>query len=134
MRVVARGAVRGGFTMTVLPASSACGRAAPRMATGQLNGTMIVTTPSGWYATVVSTGMAPGMGGNTFAALTSSAWPRASFQRSSRTSESIQASKRILPFSCDRMAASSSRFSAMPASAASIFSARCCGDRAAQAG
>ena len=59
IRVVASGAVRGGFTMTVLPASSACGRAAPRMATGQLNGTMIVTTPSGWYATVVSTGMAP---------------------------------------------------------------------------
>ena len=34
--------------MAVLPASSACGRAAPRIAIGQLNGTMIVTTPSGW--------------------------------------------------------------------------------------
>ena len=47
VRVVARGAVGGGLTTTVLPASRACGRAAARMASGQLNGTMIVTTPSG---------------------------------------------------------------------------------------
>ena len=47
-RAVASGAVSGGFTITVLPASSACGSAAPRMAMGQLKGTMIVTTPSGW--------------------------------------------------------------------------------------
>ena len=39
----------GGLTIAVLPASSACGRAAPRIAIGQLNGTMTVTTPSGWY-------------------------------------------------------------------------------------
>ena len=39
------GAVRGGFTMTALPASSAWGRAAARIATGQLKGTMMVTTP-----------------------------------------------------------------------------------------
>ena len=36
----------GGFTITALPAISACGRAAPRIAIGQLNGTMIDTTPS----------------------------------------------------------------------------------------
>jgi hypothetical protein len=47
-RVVASGAVTGGFTMTLLPASSACGNEAPRMAMGQLKGTMIDTTPNGW--------------------------------------------------------------------------------------
>ena len=47
-RVVASGAVGGGFTIAVLPASSACGSAAARIAIGQLNGTMTVTTPSGW--------------------------------------------------------------------------------------
>jgi hypothetical protein len=47
-RVVASGAEGGGLTMAVLPASRACGRAAPRIAIGQLNGTMTVTTPSGW--------------------------------------------------------------------------------------
>lgn len=46
-RVVASGADGGGLTITVLPASKAWGRAAPRMAIGQLNGTMIETTPSG---------------------------------------------------------------------------------------
>ena len=56
-RVRASGVVGGGLTIAVLPASSACGRAAPRIAIGQLNGTMSVTTPSGWYDTVVSTGM-----------------------------------------------------------------------------
>ena len=73
-RVVASGAVNGGFTMTVLPASSACGSDAPRIAIGQLKGTMMETTPSGWYDTVVCTGMAPGTGGSTFAVSTSSAW------------------------------------------------------------
>ena len=80
------------------------------MAIGQLKGTMMETTPSGWYDTVVCTGMAPGTGGSTFAVSTSSAWLSASFQRISSTSESTQASKRILPFSCDRIAASASRF------------------------
>jgi hypothetical protein len=47
VRTVASGQVGGGLTTTVLPASSACGREAARMASGQLNGTMIVTTPSG---------------------------------------------------------------------------------------
>ena len=44
-RVVASGAEGGGFTITVLPASRAWGRAAARIAIGQLKGTMIVTTP-----------------------------------------------------------------------------------------
>ena len=69
----------------------------------------LVRTP--WSAT----GMAPGTGGSTFAVSTSSAWLRASFQRISSTSESTQASKRILPFSCDRIAASASRFGAVDA-------------------
>ena len=47
-RVVARGAEGGGLTIAVLPASRAWGSAAPRIAIGQLNGTMTVTTPSGW--------------------------------------------------------------------------------------
>jgi hypothetical protein len=37
IRVVANGAVRGGFTLTVWSASSACGNAAPRTATGPRN-------------------------------------------------------------------------------------------------
>ena len=63
-RVVASGADNGGLTIAVLPASSACGSDAPRIAIGQLKGTMMVTTPSGWYDTVVSTGMAPGTAGS----------------------------------------------------------------------
>ncbi len=122
-RVVASGADGGGLTIAVLPASSACGRAAPRIAIGQLNGTITVTTPSGWYETVVSTGM-PGTTGRVFPVSTSSAIIRARFQRISKTSASIQLSKRILPFSCDRMAASVSRSSAMPAIASAIFAAR----------
>jgi len=47
-RAVASGAEGGGLTIAVLPASRACGSAAPRIAIGQLNGTMTVTTPSGW--------------------------------------------------------------------------------------
>ena len=47
VRTVASGAVGGGLTTTVLPASSAWGSEAARIASGQLNGTMIVTTPSG---------------------------------------------------------------------------------------
>ena len=46
------GVVGGGFTTTVLPAMSAYGRLAPRIASGQLNGKMIVTTPSGTWAIV----------------------------------------------------------------------------------
>ena len=42
----------------------------------------------------------------------------ARFQRISKTSASIHASKRILPFSCDRIAASASRSSAIPSIAA----------------
>jgi hypothetical protein len=37
------------LTIAVFPASSACGSDAPRIAMGQLNGTMTVTTPIGWY-------------------------------------------------------------------------------------
>ena len=47
-RVVASGAEGGGLTIAVLPASSACGSEAPRIAIGQLNGTITVTTPSAW--------------------------------------------------------------------------------------
>jgi hypothetical protein len=47
VRTVASGAVGGGLTTTVLPATSACGSEAARMASGQLKGTMMVTTPSG---------------------------------------------------------------------------------------
>ena len=65
---------------------------------------------------------------------TSSAIIRARFQRISKTSASIQLSKRILPFSCDRMAASVSRSSAMPSIAARIFSARSVADSADHAG
>src|SRR6202161_2676592 len=39
------GVVGGGFTITVLPDISAAGRDAARIASGQLNGEMIVTTP-----------------------------------------------------------------------------------------
>ena len=48
----------------------------------------------------------------------------ARFQRISNTSASIQASKRILPFSCDRIAASASRSSAIPSIASAICAAR----------
>ena len=41
------GVVGGGLTTTVLPAMRAYGRLAPRIARGQLNGKMIVTTPTG---------------------------------------------------------------------------------------
>ncbi len=47
VRTTDSGVVGGGFTTTVLPARSACGREAARIASGQLNGTMIVTTPRG---------------------------------------------------------------------------------------
>jgi hypothetical protein len=47
-RAIASGVVGGTFTIAVLPASSACGSEAPRIAIGQLNGTITVTTPSGW--------------------------------------------------------------------------------------
>ena len=47
-RVVASGAEGGGLTIAVLPASSAWGSDAPRIAIGQLNGTITVTTPSAW--------------------------------------------------------------------------------------
>jgi hypothetical protein len=47
VRTVASGQLGGGFTTTVLPASRAWGSEAARIASGQLNGTMIVTTPSG---------------------------------------------------------------------------------------
>ena len=50
------GVVGGGFTTTVLPAISAYGRDAARMASGQLNGKMIVTTPTGRWAIVVVNG------------------------------------------------------------------------------
>ena len=132
-RVRASGVEGGGLTIAVLPASSACGRAAPRIAIGQLNGTMSVTTPSGWYDTVVSTGM-PGTTASTLPVSTSSASISARFQRISKTSESIHDSKRILPFSCERIAASSSRASAMPSSAARICSARSVADSADHAG
>ncbi len=132
--MVASGAEGGGFTIAVFPASSACGNEAPRIAIGQLNGTITVTTPSGWYDTSVDTGMAPGTGGSVLEASTSSASMRARFQRISNTSPSIHASIRTLPFSCDRIAASSSRSSAIPAMASAIFAARSCGVSAAHAG
>ena len=47
-RVVASGVDGGGLTMAVLPASRAWGSAAARIAIGQLNGTITVTTPIGW--------------------------------------------------------------------------------------
>ena len=65
---------------------------------------------------------------------TSSASISARFQRISKTSASTHASKRTLPFSCERIAASSSRSSAMPAMASAIFAARSCALSAAHAG
>ncbi len=122
-RVVARGAEGGGLTIAVLPASRACGSAAPRIAIGQLNGTITVTTPSGWYDTTVSTGM-PGTTGRVLPVSTSSAIISARFQRISNTRASIQLSKRILPFSCESTAASASRSSAIPAIASAMAAAR----------
>ncbi len=118
-RAVARGAEGGGLTIAVFPASRAWGRAAPRIAIGQLKGTMTVTTPSAWCEMTVSTGM-PGTTGSVFPVSTSSAIIRARFQRISNTSASIQLSNRILPFSCERIAASMSRSSAIPAIASAI--------------
>ena len=53
-RTVASGALNGGFTITVLPASRANGSEAPRIANGQLNGRMMVTAPSGIRSTMVA--------------------------------------------------------------------------------
>src|SRR3954454_18944545 len=47
------GVVGGALTTTVLPATSACGSEAARIANGQLNGTMRLTTPSGRCVTRV---------------------------------------------------------------------------------
>ena len=80
-RAVASGADSGGFTMTVLPASSACGSEAPRIAIGQLKGTIMVTTPSGWYDTV---GRAPGSRRGRPAA----SWTRRPRRRASRRASS----------------------------------------------
>ena len=95
---------------------------------------MIVVTPSGWYDTFVSTGIAPGTAGRVWSVSTSSASMRARFQRISNTSASTHASKRTLPFSCERIAASSSRSSAIPAIASAIRRARSFAPRAAHAG
>ena len=58
----------------------------------------------------------------------------ARFQRISKTSASTQPSKRTLPFSCERIAASSSRSSAIPAIASAIAAARSCALSADHAG
>ena len=47
VRTADSGVVGGGLTITVLPAISAYGRLAARIASGQLKGKMIVTTPCG---------------------------------------------------------------------------------------
>ena len=57
------------MTIAVLPASSACGSDAPRIAIGQLKGTITVTTPRAWYDTSVETGIAPGTGGSVLDAI-----------------------------------------------------------------
>src|SRR4051794_41795402 len=55
------GVVGGALTTTVLPATSACGSEAARIANGQLNGTIRVTTPSGRG---VARGLYGGAGGS----------------------------------------------------------------------
>ena len=127
---MASGAVGGGFTTTVLPASSACGSAAARIASGQLNGTMIVTTPSGRCATSVRYGGA----GSRATSSTRSASAVASSNRWANTRESTNDSIRILPFSRVSTSAVAGRSASSGARAAVSSAARSCGRRAAQAG
>ena len=97
VRTNASGVVGGALTTVVLPATSACGSEAPRIASGQLNGTMIETTPSGSRAIVVRSG-GPS---RVRTASTSSASSAASWKRPAITCRSMSASPRTLPFSRD---------------------------------
>src|SRR5699024_4811204 len=111
---MASGAEGGGLTTTVLPAISAYGSDAPRMATGQLNGTIMVTTLIGLCDTRVSIG-GPG---SVSSASTSSANPQASSVRCTRPLRSKVDSPITLPFSADRRAASVSESSITDSTAA----------------
>ena len=124
------GVVGGGLTTTVLPAMSAYGRLAPRIASGQLNGKMIVTTPSGtWAIVVVNGGPASTSSSSRLGATAAALW-----NRPTRTSGSIVASNRVLPFSRTSSSARSSASLSSPASAASESCTRSAVGSAAQAG
>ena len=133
-RVVASGAVGGGFTIAVLPASSACGSEAPRIAIGQLKGTMMVTTRAAG-TTRSSDRDARERAASTFAGV-----DLVGVASAPASSGSRRPANRSRPRSgsCRSPATGSRRrrrvAPSMPSSAASICSARCCGVRAAQAG
>src|SRR5699024_3748411 len=129
-RVIAKGADGGGLTITVLPASSAYGREAPRIAMGQLNGTIIVTTPGGLCDTTVSVG-GPG---RIPTPSTSSTKEHASSVRCTRPSRSNVDSPTTLPFSADSNAASSSAPTMTVSDAANNRSARYLGLVSAHSG
>src|SRR5699024_4848496 len=122
-RVVASGAEGGGLTTTVLPAISAYGSEAPRMATGQLNGTIIVTTP----ICLCDISVSDGGPGSVSTDSTSSAKPQASSVRCTRPMRSKVDSPITLPFSAERRAASVSESSITVSTAANNSSALRCG-------
>ena len=124
------GVVGGALTTTVLPATSACGSEAARMASGQLNGTIRLTTPSGTCVTRVLYGGA----GSSRTPATTSASPAASSKRASITCISISHSERTLPFSRDSSSTRSSLSAASAPRLAFTRAARSCGSSAAQAG
>ena len=100
------------------------------MAMGQLKGTMIVTTPMGWWEISTSVG-GPG---RVSTASTSSARPQASSVRWTSPIRSKVDSPTTLPFSAERIAASASEFSMIAPAASVRCAARSAADSAAQAG
>ena len=86
---VARGALAGALTMTEFPASKAWGSDAARIASGQLNGTMMVTGPTGRLCTTVRLAV-DASGSMTVSAVKDSARPSTSFHRISNTFASTQ--------------------------------------------
>ena len=129
-RTVASGALSGGLTITVLPASNASGNEAPRIASGQLNGRMIVTTPSGMRSTVVDeNGVENLVGSSISPASATVCWK----SRPKSAMSSID-SNSILPFSSVSNRMMSGGGGSRKDDAADIASARSLAVRADQAG
>ena len=124
------GVVGGALTTTVLPATSACGSDAARIASGQLNGTIRLTTPSGRWETCVRNGGA----GISRTPSTTPARPAASSKRLSITCISISHSERTLPFSRESSSTRSSLSAASAPRLARTRAARSSAPSAAHAG
>ncbi len=124
------GVVGGALTTTVLPATSAWGSDAARIASGQLKGTISETTPSGSRLICVRNGGA----GSSRTAATTSARSAARLKRASKTCISMSHSERTLPFSRDSRSMRSSLSAASAPSDARTWSARSWALSAAHAG